>query len=126
MELYTLRMDCKEAKDELYREATWVRSHLVELYGSKRSRDRFGLSERTPRGAADLADEVSRLVRILSRPDLELPPPPPGLHPDPEGWVAILKPRLELGSRRPGKPASPAEVRLRLALAAGRPARPRR
>jgi hypothetical protein len=96
MELYTLRIDCRKAKDELYAEAVTIRGALVELYGSKRCRFQLGLGERTPRGAADLADEVARLVRLLSRPDLKLPPPPPGLQADPQGWVAILKPRLEL------------------------------
>ncbi len=95
MELYTLRIDAKEAKDDLYRQAAWVRSHLVELYGSKRCRHQFGLSERTPRSAADLADEVACLLRRLSRPDLKLPPPPAGLQGDPAGWVAMLKPRFE-------------------------------
>ncbi len=95
MDLYTLRLDCRQARDDLYGQATWIRSILVELYGSQRCRDRFGLAERTPRGADDLVDEIGRLVRLLSRPDLQLPPPPPGLQADPRGWVAILKPRLE-------------------------------
>ena len=93
MDLYCLRLDCRKAKDELYAEASWIRGALVELLGSKRCRQLFGLAARTPRGAAELAEEVERLVRRLERPGLRLPAPP-GLRADPASWTSILKPRL--------------------------------
>jgi hypothetical protein len=93
MDLYCLRLECRKAKDELYAEASWIRGALVELYGSKRCRQLFGLAARTPRGAAELAEEVERLVRRLERPGLRLPAPP-GLRADPASWTSILKPRL--------------------------------
>ncbi len=106
MKLRALRFECAEVKKEVHATAVKIRKALVELVGSKHCRIHFGLSLRTPRGAADLAIEVRRLVSRLAGPrsgaprsgvpELKLPRSLlPGLEADPEGWVAELEPPLE-------------------------------
>ena len=95
MTLSALRLQCRQEKAALYAAAVKVRKTLVELYGSKRCRFQFGLAARTPRGAAELAEEVRRMVSRLASPDLKLPPPRlPGVKADPAGWAKELRPGL--------------------------------
>ncbi|MCP3963545.1 MAG: hypothetical protein GY719_37390 [bacterium] len=90
-----LRRESQQQRQELYAEAIVVRKALVELYGSAPCRRQFGLAERTPRGAAELATETRRLVDRLDSSTLRLPDPElPGLRPDPAGWVERLRPGL--------------------------------
>ncbi len=96
MSLRALRFECARVKKEVRASAVTIRKALVELVGSKPCRFQFGLSLRTPRGAADLAIEVRRLVSRLAHHGLKLPKSLlPGLEADPEGWVAELEPGLE-------------------------------
>ncbi len=96
MKLRALRFECATVKKEVHVAAVKIRKALVELVGSKHCRFHFGLSPRTPRGAADLAIEVRRLVSRLAHPTLRLPRSLlPGLEADPGGWIADLTPSLE-------------------------------
>ncbi len=102
MRLRALRFECTRVKKEVRASAVRIRKALVELVGSKPCRFQFGLSLRTPRGAADLAIEVRRLVSRLAHHGLKLPQSSglsqsllPGLEADPEGWVAELEPKVE-------------------------------
>ncbi len=96
MRLRALRFECARVKKEVRASAVKIRKALVELVGSKPCRFQFGLSLRTPRGAADLAIEVRRLVSRLAHHGLKLPKSLlPALEADPEGWVAELEPGVE-------------------------------
>ncbi len=93
--LRALRFECARVKSEVHGLAVKIRKALVELVGSKHCRFHFGLSLRTPRGAADLTIETRRLVSRLAHPQLKLPASLlPGLEADPEGWVAELEPKV--------------------------------
>ena len=96
MRISVTRHEAATARDELYAETVKVRKELVDLCGSKRARLQFGLSERTPRGATDLAFEARRIVDRLSCPNLKLPEAElPGLALDPTALADSLRPALE-------------------------------
>ena len=96
MRVSVARHQAARAKDELYAEMVKVRKELVDLCGSPRARLQFGLSERTPRGATDLAFEARRIVDRLSTPGLQLPDAElPGLAFVPASWADGLRPALE-------------------------------
>lgn len=102
MRLSGLRVECRRAKDELYAATVKVRKKLVYLVGSGRCRLQFGLSERTPRGAASLAIEVRRLPGRLTDPGLTLPEPPGLTLPEPRLGHLEASPVGLAGKLRPG------------------------
>jgi hypothetical protein len=99
MKLVSLRQKCREVKAELYAATRRVRKILVELFGSRDVRRRFGLGARTARGTADLALEAGRIERRLrSGPDLPRPSTP-GLTISPLAWAKMLRPGIDLLER---------------------------
>ena len=96
MSLLNLRHEAARARAGLYGEAVRVRKNLVECYGAEVCRRVFGFSERTPRGAENLADEVRTLVSRLRGLDLRLPEPRLATAGDArEQWIGDLLPGLD-------------------------------
>jgi hypothetical protein len=106
MSFLNLRHDTAKARADLYGAAVRVRKNLVECYGAEVCRRVFGFSERTPRGAENLADEVRTLVSRLRNLEIVLPEPRLATAGDArEQWIGDLLPGLEklerlLGEKR--------------------------
>ncbi len=80
-------------RDEVYPHTVSVRGSIDLAFGRSMGAWVHGMKGRTRRGASPLRSQLERMVRLLTAPDLELPPPKsPRAVVDRDVWIRQVQP----------------------------------